>query len=117
MSNDRIKPAASLTPAIYSWDLQHIQRFAELAGYAIAVHGSMNRDFDLIAVPWVEWAFPPSNLVETICRHMNLTMQQGDPAERPHKRLTYTLLMDGDRFIDLSIIKPWTLDDKEVEGE
>ena len=38
----------------YSGVLPKITRAARKCGYAIAVHGSMRRDLDLIAVPWVE---------------------------------------------------------------
>jgi hypothetical protein len=33
-------------------------------GYALAVHGSMQRDFDLLAVPWTEEAGPPEPMLD-----------------------------------------------------
>lgn len=100
------KPIASLTPAIYSWNLANAQVCANLAGYALSVHGSMNRDFDLVAVPWVESADTPAELIEIMCKGLDVRMQAGDPIEKPHGRLAYTLLMDGDRFIDISVMTP-----------
>lgn len=66
----------------------------------------MARDFDLVAVPWVKDVDPPAKLIEILCEGMELTVQDGDPIEKPHGRIVYTLLMDGDRFIDLSVMAP-----------
>lgn len=38
----------------YISKLPAIRIAAKECGYAIGLHGSLNRDFDLIAVPWVE---------------------------------------------------------------
>lgn len=35
-------------------------------GYALALHGSMGRDLDLLAVPWTEEAAEPDAVVEAI---------------------------------------------------
>lgn len=42
--------------------LPGIRRLARKCGYAIAVHGSCTRDFDLIAVPWTLEAIEPMDL-------------------------------------------------------
>lgn len=57
----------------YAEILPVIRAVAKRAGYAIAVHGSMTRDFDLVAVPWVRSALKPDTLVlrieEAICQY------------------------------------------------
>ncbi len=43
---------------------------AEIArkhGYALAVHGSLARDFDLIAIPWTENPSTSQQVVSAIC--------------------------------------------------
>jgi hypothetical protein len=35
-------------------------------GYALAIHGSMVRDFDLVAIPWVESAADPEIMIENM---------------------------------------------------
>lgn len=40
--------------AFYLSRLPKIREAARLCGYAIGTHGSLRRDFDLIAVPWIE---------------------------------------------------------------
>lgn len=100
------KEPRSLNMAIYSWQLMKVQMAANLCGYAISVHGSMARDFDLIAIPWVDSADSADELIARVCADMELTLQEGspNPGRKPHGRLAYTLLMDGDRFIDLSVM-------------
>ena len=43
--------AAALYPDLAAICISH--------GYALAVHGSLARDFDLIAVPWAAQTSPP----------------------------------------------------------
>lgn len=50
---------------IYAQILPKIRGAAKELGYA-AIHGSMQRDFDLLAVPWVEEAAPAETLVAAI---------------------------------------------------
>ena len=40
--------------AFYLSVIDEIREAARMCGYAIGVHGSLRRDLDLIAVPWVE---------------------------------------------------------------
>ncbi|MDL2342543.1 hypothetical protein QOL99_00070 [Deinococcus sp. MIMF12] len=82
-----------------------IQR-AYLHGYALAVHGSLHRDLDLIAVAWTEEACSPEELVEMLCQHEGL-IHAGGWAQKPHGRVGVTLLTrDWNKPIDLSIIPP-----------
>jgi hypothetical protein len=45
------KPQA-FRPAFYATCYQQLQQIARDHGYNLLIHGSMNRDFDLVAVPW-----------------------------------------------------------------
>lgn len=79
-------------------------------GYALALHGSMISDMDLIAVAWVNDAASPEELVkqisdcigDTVWKERHLTSK----GEKPFGRIAYTLSIMGDWFIDLSIIPP-----------
>lgn len=46
--------------------LPSIRAVARVLGYAIGVHGSMQRDLDLIAVPWVDKHGTPDALAKAI---------------------------------------------------
>lgn len=111
------KPVANLMPAMYSHRLHDIQTYARECGYAIAVHGSMQRDLDLIAVPWTEQACSAAELAVYLCHCMNLT-QADNPSVRHHRRVVYTLLMGGSLFVDLSVVEPdskWPAEDGRSE--
>lgn len=56
--------------AVYASMLIPLRDLARECGYALALHGSMGRDLDLIAVPWVEDAIAPADLVERIRIHV-----------------------------------------------
>lgn len=91
-------------------------------GYALAIHGSFTRDLDMIAVPWTDAACSPEKLVTRIADAADLAIN-GDPGQKPHGRLAFTLLFKGfsdPRFIDLSVMprpsasKPLT-DERVIE--
>jgi hypothetical protein len=79
-------------------------------GYTLALHGSMASDMDMIAIAWVEDAKPVEELVKalsdcignTVWKDHHLTSGE----HKPHGRMTYTLSIYSDWYIDLSIIPP-----------
>lgn len=84
---------------------------ARLKGYALALHGSLNRDMDLIAVPWVEDAVDPRDLLEALCSvaglyRMYQRREDHDPicTDKPHGRIAFKLYPGGQPYIDLSIM-------------
>jgi len=48
-------------------DIEPIRAIARECGYAVGVHGSLKRDFDLIAAPWADQAVAYNVLVERLC--------------------------------------------------
>lgn len=92
--------------------LPAIREVAKFQGYAVAVHGSLKRDIDLIAVAWTDQAYPPDKLVSAICGAISGVLgnclQLGDtPTPKPHGRMAYTLIHPGHvGEIDLSVIPP-----------
>lgn len=73
-------------------------------GYALAVHGSLARDLDLIAIPWIE---NPST-IDTVLEEVTSTYALkviGEPEKRPNGRLAYTISVGfGDCAVDLSFM-------------
>lgn len=88
-------------PALPDFNL--VWGVARECGYAVGLHGSMRRDCDLIAVPWVDGAVPPEVLIENLCMTLN-ARQVGWIEKKPHGRIAVTLQIDGwFKPIDLSI--------------
>jgi len=50
-------------PGIFTYFFEDLKLIAREFGYNLVVHGSMNRDLDLIAIPWVD---DPKDEIEMI---------------------------------------------------
>lgn len=84
-------------------------------GYAVAVHGSLFRDLDLVAVPWAEEACSAQELAEAICEMLvrcglafgwTADCTDGKGHEKPLGRMAWSISLsrhDGPRYLDLSI--------------
>lgn len=81
------------------------------AGYALAVHGSLNRDIDLIAVPWVEGCDSKEVLAERLTGALRgvvkTATQRESWNEKPHGRRSVCLWAycgGNSAAIDLSVM-------------
>lgn len=78
---------------------------ARTLGYALALHGSIQRDLDLVAVPWVDGAADPVQLLAALCEEFDLTVPPvGDPEIKPHGRLAWSIPLWWGAYIDLSVV-------------
>ncbi len=82
-------------------------KLAELArqhGYALAIHGSGARDFDLVAIPWRDAVSDPGFLIAAIVERFDVR-QIGPPTIHHHGRIAVTLSVAfGECAIDLSFV-------------
>lgn len=73
-------------------------------GWALAVHGSLARDFDLVAIPWHHDPVRPQACVDSVCHYHAMT-QVGPAAIKEHGRKVFTLALSfGECFLDLSFM-------------
>lgn len=96
-------------PVMVCGVLYVIKFHAKRAGYAVAVHGSLARDLDLVAVPWAETAVAPEELVRRLMEAIGgeYTLGQQNPAIKPHGRLAYAInLHPTGMYVDLSVMPP-----------
>lgn len=104
--------------------LDPVRKVARELGYCIAMHGSMQRDFDLVAVPWVEGAAEPEVLVKAVCEcvsgHITDSGTEAgkwdpeantfvkavitQPEQKPHGRQAWSIQLGLGAFIDLSVM-------------
>lgn len=74
-------------------------------GYALAVHGSVARDFDLVAVCWAKKVSKPEKVIKEITDTFAIIWQPVEPVIKNHKRKVYTLsVASGQCYIDLSFV-------------
>ncbi len=92
-------------PVAYVCHVPRITAVAREYGYAIGVHGSLQRDLDLIAVPWSEVAATADELVVAICGAAGGFIVRGqDATKKPHGRVAYTIHLGAGLYIDLSVM-------------
>lgn len=96
--------------ALYYLGLLEKLRGAALGqGYALGLHGSVQRDLDLIAAPWSESAKPAESLVEALRVAVGGACHLPSVAERPHGRKCWVIYLPfreaaSTPYIDLSVM-------------
>jgi hypothetical protein len=93
-------------PSLYSFYFTVIKEIGLKYGYNIVLHGSMNRDLDLIAIPWEETIGDKEQMINDISEAIggNILMQNrsvnnidGDRfGTKPHGRITYIINLNRD---------------------
>lgn len=99
--------------------LPSVRVAAQHKGYAIAVHGSLKRDIDLVAIAWTEDAASADELIMAVQgavgAFLGRCVRLGDVKAKPHGRLACTLVHPGFAGeIDLSIIPPRATSDLAI---
>ncbi len=103
MSELANKPKASYAP-VYAAMYPEIAEIFRTHGYALAIHGSLRRDFDLIAVPWVEKPSKPEDVIAEITKTFSINLI-GTGTPKLHGRTAWTISVGwGECFIDLSFM-------------
>lgn len=82
-----------------------LREVARAKGYALAVHGSMATDLDLIAAPWTDEAVGAHDLAIAIATAVGCPLSA--PTEKPHGRLSWSISLDAPAF--------WSFDKNRVE--
>ena len=71
-------------------------------GYALAIHGSLARDFDIVAIPWGEKVSRPDEVIAEMVDKF-VFRQIGEPEAKRHGRVAYTISVGfGECALDLS---------------
>lgn len=91
--------------------IERIREVARDCGYAVAVHGSRQRDLDLIAVPWISSAINPYQFVDALLAridHLSLKpCEPGlieNPERKPNGRIAWALVgAPACGYLDLSV--------------
>lgn len=77
-------------------------------GWALALHGSMASDLDIMAMPWTEDARPVQEMIEAVndCIGKTVWMDRNlQPSiGKPHGRIVYTINIMGDFYVDISVM-------------
>ena len=103
----------------YTLLLPQLMEAGREVGYAVAVHGSMARDLDLIAVPWTEEAVSAERLVMHLMAAVDGKLRNGsrqsegnwvrvpgsEPAIKAHGRQAWTIHLGNEGLhLDVSVM-------------
>ena len=97
------------TPEYFASIYLDLKQIAFKHGYALSIHGSVLRDFDLIAIPWITDASKPEYLIKKIIKSVNgfLLPHDVNPMIKPHGRLAWSIYLKGGAYIDISVMPLW----------
>ena len=76
-------------PVFYSVAFAALQQIARDMGYNLVLHGSVDRDMDLIAIPWSDQPKSHIELLDAFCNHLGVLLPK-DSDEFPdymHRKL------------------------------
>lgn len=94
-----------------------LREVARRHGYALALHGTLAKDLDVVAVPWVEDAADEDTLVRALVERCGGYVSAGGRrvdgewrkvgarTEKPHGRAAWTIHLGGNGgYVDLSVM-------------
>ena len=97
------KPVPTYAP-MYCTMYPDLANLVKEHGYALSVHGSLQRDFYLICIPWTNCPSEPYRVVSRITEEFGLS-NIGEPETKEHGRQVWTLSIGfGECFLDLSFM-------------
>jgi hypothetical protein len=113
----QIKEPVQARAAAYCSIYPLLLQIAKDHGYALCVHGSLHRDIDLVAVPWIEGASDSITLIQAIKECVGAVFHHedtdylepdGKPTVKPHGRLAYSLHLTNKGmyggYLDISVM-------------
>lgn len=94
-------------------DIAKIIKTGKGLGYNITLHGSLMRDLDIVAIPWIDNCASSDKLIQKICKDCELEIIDNNEQEenngiafKPHGRIAVSLINHGKwmTYVDLSIM-------------
>ena len=109
MSKNREAVTCNGRPAFYASMYEDIRKSAMDSGWAVALHGSLSSDMDIMAMPWTKEAIKFEELVNKISKLFdenslseNCTITYD---EKSHNRIVATIPIWADFYLDISTIE------------
>ena len=109
MAKDREAVTCNGRAAFYAAMWDDIRQCAMDCGWAVALHGSLNSDLDIMAMPWVQEACSFENLIKEIVKlfHGNYlsSLYSINHGDKPHGRVVATIPIWADFYLDISAME------------
>ena len=78
-------------PSYYAIIFEPLKIIALKYGYNLVLHGSLNRDMDLIAIPWNEELGSVDEMINEFCGYVGGKINLNVPKDAPHGRKWYVI--------------------------
>lgn len=109
MSKDREAVTSNGRAAFYAAMWDDIRQCAMDCGWAVALHGSLASDMDIMAMPWTENAVSFASLIQKISKLFSGNFLSGLHSisynDKPHGRIVATIPIWADFYLDISTMK------------
>lgn len=95
--------------AFYACVWPNLMNLAMDCGWALGLHGSLQSDMDIMAMPWTEDAKPVEEMIKSLVSLFNEYPSNNEDSIRPHYgkpngRIVYTLHIFADFYLDINVI-------------
>lgn len=78
-------------PSYYAIMFEPLKAIALKYGYNLVLHGSLNRDMDLIAIPWIEELGLVDEMIREFCEYVGGQINNDVKRDAPHGRKWYII--------------------------
>lgn len=85
--------------------LEALTMLCNYYGYACMVHGSMQRDLDIVLFAFDYGAITPEDMIEKVTKCLQVEPKKSTPTEMAFNRATWMYYLHDGIVVDLSIIR------------
>jgi len=110
MSKNRESVATHGKAVFYAAIYGDLRKKALECGWALGLHGSLNSDMDIMAMPWVEDATDADTMIKNLskcfCDGFDKVLFEPDKYvnEKPNGRVVYIIPIWEDFYLDINVI-------------
>lgn len=102
-----MKPVSTAPLYVMIWEVA--SEAARSCGYCLALHGSMARDLDMVAIPWTDEAAPAEEMIAALVKVTAFHFTDGSahvmgPVDKPHGRQVWTIPYMAQWHLDVSVM-------------
>lgn len=108
MAKDREFVTTNGRAVFYACLWNDLRQAALNCGWALGLHGSLNSDMDIMAMPWIEGASDSALMIESLEACFGgsdrLIFKTKVSTDKPNNRIVYTIHIFSDFYLDINII-------------
>jgi hypothetical protein len=108
-----IEKPTKAKPIFYSYCFLSLKEIAKEKGYNLVLHGSLNRDMDLIAIPWIDNPSTELQLIQSFDEYFTGTCWENECyfyTKLPGNRSSYIINLNRGGEWNSHVDEQWYLD-------